>query len=101
MRRVKDNYDHIDNHPAAVTRGPWVSMGSRIRHMRETGVMDYIPTPPCYDDAPNHPSKSMEVDPTKQAFVDPFEAAESLGKAARKVIEDRAAAASSKPAEGE
>lgn len=74
----------IDISKRVARRDEYHSIGERIRHMRDTGVMDFIPTPACYDDEPNHPSKSMDVDPSKQLHQEPFDVAERIGKYAFK-----------------
>lgn len=67
-----------------------ILMGERIRKMKETHTVDFIPTPAVFDDLPDKPTKSMEYDITKQPCNDPFDLAEQLGDVARKAVERQA-----------
>lgn len=64
-----------------------ILMGERIRKMKETHTVDFIPTPAVFDDLPDKPTKSMEYDITKQPCNDPFDLAEKLGEVAREAVE--------------
>lgn len=61
-----------------------VRLSVRIRNYKELGVRDTNLAPEVFDDLPNSPTKSMDVDLVKQPFVDPWEMAEIHGSEAVK-----------------
>lgn len=69
-----------------------------IRHYKEAGISNTATAPEVYDDLPNQPQRSMDIDVGKQMFNDPFMLAESLSDdiaradaVRRKAAEDAAA----------
>lgn len=55
-----------------------VRLSERLRSFREMGVENAMRSPENYDDLPNEPSKSMEIDPFKQPYSDPFDFANKM-----------------------
>lgn len=76
-----------------------VRLSVRIRNYKELGVRDTNLAPEVFDDLPNSPTKSMDIDLVKQPFVDPWDMAEIHGaevveaNVAREASEAAAAAA--------
>lgn len=92
-----------------------VRLAVRIRNYKELGVRDTNLAPEIFDDLPNAPTKSMDVDIIKQPFVDPWDmaeihgsetvkanvAAEAAAAAAAEVAAAEVAAAEAGPSDGE
>lgn len=84
-----------------------VRLAVRIRNYKELGVRDTNLAPEVFDDLPNSPTKSMDVDLVKQPFVDPWDLAEVHGaevvkaNVAREASEAAAEAAAAEAAAAE